>query len=340
MTRAVVPRPHFTGPFGPALRQHLAVRRALGFALRNAEFELAHFDHYVAKAWPAATTVTRAMVEDYFRTLSHLASGSRAIRLSHLRQFCRFLLADDPTTYLPERAFLPPATSVIHPYIYSPEDVRAILQAARRLPPAGSLRPVMYATLIGLLAVSGLRCGEALRLDLVDVDLRAERLCVRTSKFRKSRLVPITGSTAMALQDYLLQRRRAGCAEHPTSPFFINQRGRRCDGYTVDYTYRTLLRGLPLITAQGRTPRLHDFRHTFATTCAAHIASDRTSSGGSAEMDPTAGLAGLATYLGHSHFAHTQRYFHPQATTLETASARFRQHTLAASSSGGPDATR
>jgi integrase len=233
---------------------------------------------------------------------------------------------------------LPLATRVIHPYIYSPAEVRAILQAARRLSPAGSLRPATYATLIGLLAVSGLRLGEALRLDLADVDLHAELLSVRASKFRKSRLVPITTSAATALSDYLLQRRRAGCAEHPAAPLFVTQHGSRCHGDTVDDMYRKLLLRLPLITAQGRTPRLHDFRHTFATTCAAHIASDAMPGAAGAGTDPTAGLAGLATYLGHSNFAHTQRYLHPQGPALETASARFRQHTLDAISSRGPDA--
>jgi site-specific recombinase XerD len=140
------------------------------------------------------------------------------------------------------------------------DEVVQLMVAAQSLPPAGSLRPHTYSTLIGLLWASGLRGGELVRLNLEDVDLEKGVLHIRQTKNFKSRLVPLTDSARVALLAYRDVRARLGMAQSPQSPFFVNQRKHRCARRTVIGTFRMLTRQLGLKSAYGREPRLHDLR--------------------------------------------------------------------------------
>jgi site-specific recombinase XerD len=159
-------RTRLSGRFGDLMKRHLQLRRSLGYQLRAAERALDQFDIYVAENFPASRTVTRSMVTGYLRTISDLHLITRHRQLTMLRQFCRFLFQLNPETYIPEAHLLRAAKSDFQPHIYTLSEVIDLMNAAQRLPPAGSLRPHTYSTLIGLLWVSGLRGGEVVRLNL------------------------------------------------------------------------------------------------------------------------------------------------------------------------------
>ncbi|MBI3658551.1 MAG: tyrosine-type recombinase/integrase [Acidobacteria bacterium] len=254
----------FRGPLGPFIKRHLKLRQSLGLALTNDKYVLDDFDRYVAAHFPGAQTVTRAMVAGYLETTRHLHSTSRITRLSNLRQFCRFLFQLHPDTYIPEKHLIPPGQVKVQPHIYTEREVRNLIEAAAALPPPGSLRPHTYATVMGLLWVSGLRIGEVVRLNIEDVDRVEGVLHVQRTKFHKSRLVPLSGSATAALLRYRQQRSAYGHDENPTAPFFVNERARRCTTDTLDDTFRALTTKLGMKTRQGRPPRLHDFRHALA----------------------------------------------------------------------------
>jgi site-specific recombinase XerD len=254
---------------------------------------------------------------------------ARHSQLSVLRQFCRFLFQLDPESYIPEWHLLPAAKSDFQPHIYTMNEVVQLMEAARGLPPAGSLRPHTYSTLIGLLWATGLRGGELVRLNIEDVDLDKGILHIRQTKNFKSRLVPLAESTRMALLAYRDLRARLGMAQHPHSPFFINERRHRCARRTVIGTFRMLTRQLGLKSAYGREPRLHDLRHTWATRSLAGI----YESG----QDPNAALPVLATYLGHVNIACTTIYLHPATELLVQAGARFLDHVTAITTGGGDE---
>jgi len=317
-------RERFTGPLGPLVLRYLELRRSCGSILRNAELALDDFDHYLAEHFPEAEMVSRSMVNSYLTSLAHLEQSSLCERVSCLRQFCRFLFQLNPDTYIPERALVPAGNTKRKPHIYSEKELAELLEEARRLPPASSLRPHTYATIIALLWVTGLRISEALRLNLEDVDLEQGVLYVRQTKFSKSRLVPLARSTTLALGRYLKARAACGHDQSPHAPFFVNERARRCTRDTVQGTFLDMVRRMGLKTAQGIDPRLHDFRHTFATRTL-----DEFYRG---DKDPGACLPLLATYLGHTNISHTQVYLHPSIHLLETAGARFREHTRGAGS--------
>lgn len=308
----------FNGPLHVFMKQHLALRRSLGFILNNAELALYDFDQYLLKNFPHAQTVTRPMVLGYLQTLHHLHPCTLYDRVVHLRQFCRFVFQLNPETYIPEKRLIPPGVTFRKPYIYPEREVKDIIRRSAHLPPSGSLRPLTYVTLISLLNVTGLRVGEALRLNLEDVNTQEAILHIRQSKFYKSRLVPLTLSAASALDKYRERRAEHGHDQKPTAPFFVNERARRCNYSTVSRTFREMVRQLDIQTAQGYPPRLHDFRHTFATRYLWEIYQG--------EKDPNAALPFLATYLGHVNIACTQVYLHPSTQLLKTAGERFFEH--------------
>lgn len=317
----------FSGPLGEFMKRHLQLRRSLGYQLRTAELTLDQFDIYVAENFPGApATVTRQMVTGYLRSLSDVRLITRHRQLSVLRQFCRFLFQLNPASYIPEAHLLPAARSDFQPHIYSLSEVTDLMKAAQRLPLAGSLRPHTYSTLIGLLWATGLRRGEAIRLDLEDVDLEKGVLHIRQTKNFKSRLVPLTDTTRMALLAYRDIRSHLGMDQNPQAPFFMNERRRRCTDRTVDGTFRMLTRGLGLMSPYGREPRLHDLRHTWATRCLTSLYQ--------AGRDPNAELPVLATYLGHVKIACTTVYLHPDVDLLAQAGVRFQDHVNAIQAGG------
>jgi integrase/recombinase XerD len=306
------------GPFGGFINKYLQLRRVLGFILIGTEITLNNFDLYISQRFPYVKTVTKPMIVGYLRTLNHLQGSTLYLRFMHLRQFCRFLFKLNPDTYVPKTTLIRRGPTVRQAHIYTIDELTELIKLARTLPPKGSLRPHTYSTLLSLLWVSGLRIGEALRLNLEDVDTDNAILHIRESKFFKSRLVPLTLSATSALETYRSHREQHCYDQRPNAPFFVNGRAKRCSLSSVDITFRGLTRHLGIRTVQGRNPRLHDFRHTFATRYLSELYQ--------AGKNPNASLPLLATYLGHVDIACTQIYLHPSAGLLATAGQRFREH--------------
>jgi len=306
------------GPFGSFINQYLQLRRSLGRILQGAEYTLNKFNLYLYRYFPDAKTVTKPMIVGYLQGAKHLHASTLYLRFIYLRQFCRFLFQLNPDTYIPEKRLIRQGTTIRRPHIYTTEEAMKLIKLARMLTPHGSMRPHTYSTLISLLWVSGLRIREALKLNLEDVDTDNAVLHVRESKFFKSRLVPLTLSSAAALETYRRLRTEHGYDQRPGAPFFINGPARRCSYSAVETTFLVLIRQSGIRTAQGNTPRLHDFRHTFATRYLHEVYQQG--------KDPNASLPLLATYLGHVNISHTQVYLHPASALLATAGQTFFDH--------------
>lgn len=306
------------GPFAKSISRHLELRRSLGYRLKSNDAILEDFDMFVAKHFPDAITVTRPMVTGFLETQRNVPLSTQHGKLAALRQFCRFLFQLNPDCYIPGMGLLPALRQDFRPHIYTLKEVFDLIELSKQLNPPSSLRPHTYATLIGLLWVSGLRIGEALRLNLQDVDWEAGVLHIDRTKFCKSRLVPLTASTVNALRRYAEIRKKLGFEQAATAPFFINTRGRRYAHRTVIGTFLDMTRQLGLRSSPGADPRLHDFRHTFATRCLASFYNEK--------KDPTLGLPILATYLGHTNIAGTTIYLHPSEDVLQNAGLRFQQY--------------
>ena len=239
--------------------EYLAMRRALGFRLISFEQKLLSFVGYLeahdldvitadaALAW--ATATPRSTDEVHW---------SR--RLMVVRIFARHLAVLDPRTQVPTAEVLPHHYRRVTPHLFGDEEIERLMEAAGVLRPA--LRGLTWRTLIGLLAVTGLRVGEACGLDRADVDLDDLVLIVRNTKFGKHRLVSIHPSTADALRGYAHARDRQ--FPEPVPAWFLNTRGRRLDQANLSHTFRDLCTATGIAAPPGRRrPRLHDYADVF-----------------------------------------------------------------------------
>jgi integrase len=244
-----------------------------------------------------------------------------AFRLSVVRGFASYLHALDPAHEVPPTDLLPSRAHRAIPYLYSQEEILALMAAtdSLRLP----LRQATYRTLIGLLAVTGMRVGEAIRLDRGDVDLGQGVLTVRQTKFGKTRELPLHGSTVGALRAYTRLRDRL-CPTRVTDAVLISPAGTRLLYTNVSHTFLDLVAraGLPR-RAGRRRPRLHDLRHTFAvrTLLEWYRQGD--------EVQPRLPL--LSTYLGHVDPKDTYWYLQAAPELLQLAAERL-QHSPGGSS--------
>jgi len=306
----------FRSPLASRLQAFLEMRVALGRKGTNDRKMLTYLDHFLVGELRPGRPITREIVERWFKDIEHLSTGTRINRISLLRQFCFYLSYFDPRTCVVHRSFLPGRTRPA-PHIYSPQEVRSILEAAKQIGPEGSLRPAVIATIVGLLYSAGLRIGEALKLTLADVDLEGQLLTIRETKFKKSRYVPLSPSTVYHLAAFLHQREKAGFSTSLTAPVFISPTGQAYGPARICEIVLDILRNIGLRGPKGeRGPRIHDFRHSFAVTRLALWYQQ----GGNIN----AKLPLLATYLGHTSLIGTEVYLHATAELLEKTSKRFR----------------
>lgn len=266
-----------------AAGDYLAVRRALGYKLeadgRLLEMFVADLDAQ------GIDVVTVAVAVAWATSTTRQDNGAR--RLTPIRGFARYLQALDPAHQVPPIGILPARRTRPVPHLYTDTEIAALMDAARRLDPP--LRAATVETVIGLLSVTGMRVGEVLRLNTVDVDADAGVLTVWLSKFNKSRHVPLAASTLAALDRYLQTRRQH--VPHPTTnALFVNVAGTRLAYPALLATFHHLL-DISEISTGSPPPRIHDFRHSFAV---------RTLLGWYRDgADVQALLPRLSTYLGH-----------------------------------------
>lgn len=295
------------------VEHYLALRRAMGFELGIAGKQLMQFAQFAQASGTGPLTIEVAMA--WANCARAAAPLTRARRVEVLRPFAKYLRQVDPATQVPERDLFGRAHRRLTPHIFTLAEIGQLLAAAAQLPPAGGLRPIAYQTLFGLIAATGLRLGEAVKLKVGDVDLVAGALTVRQTKFRKSRLVPLHSTTVEHLRCYAKHRYHCVSA---SVHFFVGQRGTALTVDTVDHVFQTLRAELGWQPRGGhRAVRIHDLRHTFITRRLA----DWQAHG--SDIDP-ATLA-LSTYVGHAKVTDTYWYLTAIPELMQATSLRFQQ---------------
>lgn len=299
-------------PLGQAVEEYLALRRGLGFSLRLQGTMLRQFAAYLER--DSAPYITRELALRWAMQPANAQPAQWANRLNTVRRFAQFRCASDPRTEVLPLGLLPHRYGRKPPYIYAEGEIRRLLDVARQLPSATGLRPATYATLFGLLAVTGLRISEALALDRGDVDWADAVLTIRRTKFGKSRLVPIHPSARRALRRYALLRDRV-YPRLKTESVFVSEHGERLTASAVRWTFNRLSQRIGLRgPTDRRGPRLHDFRHRLAVTTLLRWYR--------AGVDVERHLPALSTYLGHRHVADTYWYLSAVPELLQLAAAR------------------
>jgi len=300
-------------PLSRLVERYLSHRRKLGFMLEAEHRSLPRLARFHERAAPGQPLRTSLILKWAVQP----GTGSRSYyvkRLASARGFAKFCAALDARVQIPDYRLLGPWFERKAPHIYSLDEIRLIMRQARALPTFRSpLRPLTYETLVGLIACTGLRFREALRLRLDDMDLDHGTLRVARCKFSPERMLPLHPSTVRALRRY----RDARLRMHPLGEmFFVGRSGRPLCRSRVQEDFRTIRRGV-IPNGARAAPRIHDLRHTFATR---HIAKWNR------EAAPVAHrLLLLSRYLGHRSFGDTWWYISADPATLRRAASRFEQ---------------
>ncbi|MFZ3032958.1 MAG: tyrosine-type recombinase/integrase [Parvibaculum sp.] len=276
------------------IETYLALRRATGFAMSNAEYLLKSFAAFAVERGDAYVQTQTAI--DWAALGPSVTQ--RDARLKTVCRFARHIRVEDVQHELPPANHFGARKRRRPPHIYSGAEICRLIEAAGWLRPQGGLRSLTYATLIALLAATGLRISEALKLTFADIT--SDGLLIRETKFHKTRLVPLHDTVVAGLQRYL-KRRGPSSGDDPV---FADRHGRPLRYIAVKETFDRLVCKAGIRPTSARRPRLHDLRHTFAVRALQGSPTGRNRCG--------AHMVALATYMGHVNIYTT--YWYLEAT--------------------------
>ena len=303
------------------VERYLDERHRLGFSARTQAYALRSFARHV-HAVGHVGPITIEVMAGWARSDSHASSDPRtwARRLKLLRSFMRWLLQFEPGCEVPDDAIFGRLPERLAPHIYSEQEIIDLLAAARKLGPAPGLRGIVYETLFGLLASTGMRISEALALTNADVDLKQGMLTIHLAKFGKSRQVPLHPTTVEALRLYRGRRDLAGISAQDEAPFFVGTRGRRRGTPLGDrQVHRVFIELRERLGWRNRgahhAPRIHDLRHTFVVR--------RIVLWQAQGVDVDQAMLSLSTYVGHAMVTNTYWYLSAVPELMALAAGRF-----------------
>jgi len=311
----------YRSSIGPLISRYLIVKRALGRHGDTTAYILQRLDRFLISCrMPDLTCETFTA---WAESMACLQTNTRRARLRTVYHFCLFRQREHPHSFVPDPTQFPLPGPRHLPYIFSEADIVRLLAVTEDLSPhtVSPLRREVARLAIVILYTAGLRRGELVRLTLNDYDQTARVLLVRRTKFDKSRLVPLSVDATMEVERYLTARRQVGALSDGDAPLLVNHQGGQLRGYTgagFGSLLRKVIRAAGIRTAEGRSPRIHDLRFTFAV----HALWRWYRAG----VDVQNRLPALATYLGHVSVVSTQYYLTFLMATAEAASQRFHAH--------------
>jgi len=309
----------FRSLLAPQLDRFLQFKRAAGYCYDKVEQELLVFDRFLALHLPPdASIITNEIIRAYLAENRNISDTTRSYQLSHLRQFCIFVAAEEPKTFIPPHRFLGIHSTRFVPRILTRAEGKEFITACMRYPSGkGSpLRGMVHGTALLLLYLAGMRVSEALSLTVEDVDLQNGVLRIRNSKFGKSRLVPIAGDLTDRMRQCLLFVESYLGVRSPDDCFFPGPKGVKCSYVAVSNSFRKILADANIPWLGPRKGlRIHDLRHGFA--CLRMLL--WYEQGANLE----AKLPILATYMGHVNLSSTQYYLRITEDLLSEVSGRY-----------------
>jgi integrase/recombinase XerD len=295
------------------LENYLKLRRQLGFKLRVQGILLSNFVRFAEKR--RISFISTKLALEWATRLPHIQPTQKAKRLAVVRRFASYLSAIEPRTEVPPKRLLGCQFRRRQPFLYRPEDIARLMEVAGQIHGDSPLKAATLATVIGLMAVTGMRVGEVIGLDRSDVDLSQGVITVRRAKGDRSRLLPLDASTQLALEQYATLRDQT-FPRRECSSFFLSARGNRLVHGTVHRNFFSVARRAGLVKPGDRPrPRLHDLRHHFCIETM--LRWYRT------DENVDARLPELSTYLGHGHVEGTYWYLSAVPELLQLATRRW-----------------
>jgi len=299
------------------VQEYLEERRRCGFALASPGFQLMAFARFADQSGHRGSLTQRLILDWVQGQRPSAPHAVWAARLKIIGPFAKYRARFDSRTEIPDLRMFGKASKRITPHIYTEQEVVDLLAAARAMRPRGRLRPVLYETLFGLLAATGLRISEALQLRYADIDPAHETLTVRQSKFAKSRLVPLHPTVCEALRRYTAVRQLFAPVSQEAF-LFVSRSGARLSRSTALNVFKRLCADLKW-TARGdrALPRIHDLRHTFICRRILRWYQQGT--------DVDNRMPALSTYVGHACVSCTYWYLTGIPELMTVAAKNFEQ---------------
>jgi integrase/recombinase XerD len=303
--------------FTTAVAAFLAHQRTLGRSYASVEYILEALRRFIVRH--KADDLTASLHELWCKKQHNLSPNTLRGRQYIVRKFCLYRQRTEPLCFVPDPAFVK-SRPYVEPVLITHEHVARMLDVARTLPASSGspLRSAVVRLAVVLLYSAGLRRGELVRLRLGDVDERKGVLRICDSKFHRSRMVPLSRDAHRELRYYLRRRLAKPYDQRPEAPLLFNTHGASCRSYTgagIAQAIDRIFVQADICDEEGRRPRVHDARHSFALT--ALIRSYRRGE------DVQTHLPKLALYMGHVSIVSTAYYLRliPEVATL--ASQRF-----------------
>lgn len=314
--------PLFSSVLAPILDRYVNLKRSLGRRFATATWTLQSLDRFLHDQAGMHSDLTAAAFRGWCQTHENVASGVRRVRMLEVYNFCAYRRRTEPHCFLPDPATFPAYHQRAKPYIFSEAEVAQLLSAAANMKPNRSspLRPDITRLAIVLLFTTGIRRGELLNLTLGDYNRQESTLHIRETKFYKSRLLPLNAQIADEIERYLRVRasRRLPTLAHTPLIWNATQGGRAYTGTGLHYCVQPLLQQCGICTPKGQSPRIHDFRHSFAVNALLRWYREGA--------DVETKLPLLATYLGHGSAVSTHHYLHFIEPLRTATSERFASH--------------
>lgn len=314
--------PVFSSRLAPLFTRYVRLKRALGRRFDIPSRTLQSLDRFLHAHRDKYTDLNTAIFEAWCHTYEHLSSGVRRVRMLAVSSFCVYRRRTEPQCFVPDPRSFPPYHQRVKPYIFSEAEVAILLRSASELQryPSSPLRPEVIRLAIALLFTTGIRRGELLALKIGDYNRQELTLHIRETKFYKSRLLPINSSIALEIEKCLYARTQRRLPFSSDAALIWNAAwgGGAYSGTALRHSLQPLLRKCSIVTPKGKSPRIHDFRHSFAVNALLRWYR--------AGVDVETKLPLLATYLGHGSVVSTHYYLHFIEPLRSAASKRFANH--------------
>lgn len=292
------------------LEDYLAMRRSLGFKLKSDGTALLSFVEFMELN--NAIHITNELALSWATLPTNVKANHWSCRLRFVRGFAKYCHAFDQCSEVPPSQLLPACPQRSSPYFFSDTDVEQLLQRCLAQDDSAGVSGRTTHCIVSLLCSTGLRISEALRLDVADFDAEQGVLCVRVSKFGKSRLIPLHSSVVALLIDYLSTVDDDASVFEPVA-LFRNAKAQRPSYDNLYRRFRRLSKDLPDQPGRRR-PRLHDLRHRFAVKTLLNWYLDG--------VDVPRWLPVLSTYMGHVEVRDTYWYISACPELMDAARRR------------------
>jgi len=307
----------FQSSVATAMEQYISLKQALGLSFEGQSIILHKQDQFLCKL--ACRDLTEETFRLWCQTMKSVSSTVRLARMHIVRNFCLYRRRTVPACFVPDPTQFPKAHPTVQPYIFSDTEIARLLSYSDCIHNSvrSPLRGSSTRLAIVLLYTTGLRRGELQRLTAADYDPSAQTLLIRVSKFHKSRLLPLPNDVAMEIEQFLKEYKAVRPPLSADSPLLWSPYcgGRAYCGNRITKNIQILLNLAGIKKPDGRLPRIHDFRFSFAVNALIRWYRNGT--------DVQAKLPFLSAYMGHVSVLSTHYYLRFIEPLAELASASF-----------------